>query len=88
MRYEYRVAISDGPLSANQLTNEFGADGWELVDVIQHEHQGKERFWNYFKRDRAPVLNLASKVPPVLAVPSGGSVERVRGIDRVEIQKG
>ena len=62
IRYEYRTAISDGPLSANQLTNEFGADGWELVDIVQHEHQGKMRFWNYFKRDRAPVAPVLSVV--------------------------
>jgi hypothetical protein len=45
------------------------------------------RFWNYFKRDKPTVLSLASKV---LAVPatSGGAVEKIRGIDRVEIQKG
>jgi hypothetical protein len=87
MRYEYRTAISDGPLSANQLTNEFGADGWELVDIVQYEHQGKMRFWNYFKRDKPTVLSLASKVPAVPAT-SGGAVEKIRGIDRVEIQKG
>jgi hypothetical protein len=45
------------------------------------------RFWNYFKRDKPTVLSLASKVPAVPAT-SGGAVEKIRGIDRVEIQKG
>lgn len=89
VKYEYRVAISDGPLSANQLNNEFGADGWELVDVIQHAYQGRSdsepklRFWNYFKRDKAPALSVVGK-----SSLSGGPLDRGRGRDHVEIQKG
>ena len=34
-QWEYRLAISEGPLSASQLTNEFGKEGWEMVDVLE-----------------------------------------------------
>jgi hypothetical protein len=48
MKYEYRIAASNEPLSAKQL-NEFGAEGWELVDIVHHNLNSK--FYHYLKRE-------------------------------------
>ena len=48
MKYEYRIAQADAPLSARQLNEEFGPEGWELVDIIVN-HDGK--IFHYFKRE-------------------------------------
>ena len=62
MKYEYRIAIAKGPLSAEQLNMGFGVDGWELVDVVQWQFDGEARLWHYFKRFKtiADVVKLES----------------------------
>ncbi len=72
--WEYRIAISEGPLSASQLTQEFGSQDWELVDVIKWPHgevdpdtgEPPQMVWNYFKREKvaksATVVELTSTV--------------------------
>lgn len=47
MKYEYRIAKSDKPLSANQL-NELGEGGWELVDMFMNVDG---TVYHYFKRE-------------------------------------
>jgi len=62
-KFQYRIAIAKGPMSANQLNEEFGKDGWELADVVKWPHEGEERLWHYFRRfvaEPAQVLELTS----------------------------
>ena len=49
MKYEYRIAQTEAPLSAKQLTDEFGKKGWELVDMFRNA-DGK--IYHYFKREK------------------------------------
>lgn len=48
MRYEYRIAQSKEPLSAKQLNEEFGAEGWELVDMFRNIDG---TVYHYFKKE-------------------------------------
>ena len=52
MKYEYRTLKSKpgmAPPSAKQCTNEFGAEGWELV--WGYHNPGDNCWYLYFKRE-------------------------------------
>ena len=52
MKYEYRTIKADAPLSAIQLNEQFGVDGWELVEMFRDEQGIVERnkWIIYFKK--------------------------------------
>lgn len=52
MKWEYKVLASEDA-TPSKFLNELGADGWELVSVIQYSNCHSFRF--YFKRPIAPV---------------------------------
>jgi len=49
LSFEYKTAKADGLMTAQQLNDEFGPDGWELVTVIV---DAASQFWYYFKREK------------------------------------
>ncbi len=95
-QWEYRLAISEGPLSASQLTNEFGKEGWEMVDVLVWPH-GKadpetgavpDRVWNYFKREKAmPKVLRTDAIIGASSIETTGSMETGIGTDQVGVNK-
>ena len=48
MKWEYKIARSEAPVSAKQLNEEFGEEGWELVDIVVSPD---DYFYHYFKRE-------------------------------------
>ncbi len=101
-QWEYRLAISEGPLSASQLTNEFGKEGWEMVDVLVWPH-GKadpetgavpDRVWNYFKREKSKVKLVTGDwqqtkgiIADKSSLASNGAMETGTGTDQVGVSK-
>jgi NADPH:quinone reductase-like Zn-dependent oxidoreductase len=51
MRWEYKVVVDQpGGTTAEQLLNQMGRDGWELVSVVAVQREGATNGVYFFKR--------------------------------------
>lgn len=44
---EYRIEKVTIPMEANQLQNNYGVDGWDLISIVEYG----EQLWYHFKRE-------------------------------------
>lgn len=95
MKYEYRIVIAKGPMSASQLTDQLGVDSWELVDIFPWPHEGEPALWHYFRREKPESENVVSLVPDkpeptggFLGLPSSDGADTGQGTDEVGVDKG